>query len=344
MSESARAAKVAVIGAGSWGTAMCGLVAPQADEVALWALEDDIVASVNAEHRNARYLLDYRLPQNVRATGSLEEAASDADAVIMANPSAFLRSVCHRLTPHLGREVPVLVLSKGIELGSHLLMHEVAADELGNPARVAALSGPNHAEEISQGTISAAVVASGNPEVAAFFQRLVVAPAFRAYVSDDVIGVETCAAVKNVVAIACGIAAGLGCGDNTLAVLMTRGVAEMGRVVSTLGGNPLTCMGLAGMGDLVVTCTSEHSRNRTFGEALVGGESLEHYQARRHMVVEGAQACKSVREIADERGVEVPITRAVYGVLYEGLDIAEAVDSLVGRRSREEFYGFKAPE
>lgn len=338
---------VAVIGAGSWGTAMCGLVAPHADEVRLWALEDDIVASVNAEHRNARYLVDYTLPANVRATGDLGEAVAGVDAAIMASPSAYLRPTCANVaaTGQLGAGVPVLVLSKGIELGTHLLMHQVAGQELGVPSRVAALSGPNHAEEICKGVVSAAVVAAEEPDVARFFQGLVVSPAFRAYLSDDIVGVETCGAVKNVVAIACGIAAGLGCGDNTLAVLMTRGVAEMGRVVSSLGGNPLTCMGLAGMGDLVVTCTSEHSRNRTFGEALVRGETLEHYQARRRMVVEGAQAARSVRELAKERGIEAPITEAVYQVLYGGLGIEEGVGRLLGRDpARDEFYGIDDEE
>lgn len=334
--------KVAVIGAGSWGTAMTGLLAPHVDEVALWALEDDVVVSVNEAHHNARYLVDYEMAHNVRATGELAEAVRGASAVVMASPSAYLRSTCHDLaaTGELSGDAPVLVLSKGIELGTHLLMHQVAGAELGGEGRVAALSGPNHAEEICRGVVSAAVVAAEAPEVARFFQGLVVSTSFRAYLSDDIVGVETCGAVKNVVAIACGIASGLGCGDNTLAVLMTRGVAEMGRVVSSLGGNPLTCMGLAGMGDLVVTCTSEHSRNRTFGEALVRGESLDHYQARRRMVVEGAQAAKSVRELAQERGIEAPITETVYQVLYGGLGIREGVGRLLGRDpAREEFYG-----
>ena len=331
--------KVAVIGSGSWGTAMTGLVAPSVDEVVQWALEPDIVESINTRHHNARYLVDYEMAPNVRATSSMEEAASGAEAVILASPSGFLRRVCHQLAPVLGTDVPVLVLSKGIELGTHYLMHQVAAEELGNPARVAALSGPNHAEEICLHKISAAVVAAEDMHASEYFQSLLVCPSFRVYVSDDICGIETCAAVKNVVAIACGIAVGLGAGDNTLAVLMTRGIAEIGRVVSTLGGNPMTCMGLAGMGDLVVTCTSEHSRNRTFGEAFAKGETLEQYEGRTRMVVEGARACQSVWELAQERDIEVPITKAVYGLLYEGLPLQDAVDNLLGRVPNKEFYG-----
>lgn len=332
--------KVAIIGAGSWGTAISGLVAPHADEVILWAREPEIVDGINRKHRNPRYLTDYKLDKKVKATADLSLAAS-ADSLILAVPSAFLRDVCHNLSPYVSDLSPVLVLSKGMEYHTHLLMHEIAESELGNPSRIAVLSGPNHAEEVCEGRLSAAVVASENGDSSAYFQHLVAGPTFKVYVSDDVTGVEVCGAVKNIVAIACGVAAGLGCGDNTLAVLMTRGVAEMGRVVVALGGNPLTCAGLAGMGDLIVTCTSQHSRNRTFGEALVGGETLEHYEGRRHMVVEGAQACKSVVELADEFHIEVPITRAVYAILYEGAEIEEAYDALLGRKSTEEFYGFE---
>ena len=332
--------KVAIIGAGSWGTAISGLVAPHADEVILWAREPEIVDGINRKHRNPRYLTDYKLDKKVKATADLSLAAS-ADSLILAVPSAFLRDVCHNLSPYVSDLSPVLVLSKGMEYHTHLLMHEIAESELGNPSRIAVLSGPNHAEEVCEGRLSAAVVASENGDSSAYFQHLVAGPTFKVYVSDDVTGVEVCGAVKNIVAIACGVAAGLGCGDNTLAVLMTRGVAEMGRVVVALGGNPLTCAGLAGMGDLIVTCTSQHSRNRTFGEALVAGETLEHYEERRHMVVEGAQACKSVVELADEFHIEVPITRAVYAILYEGAEIEDAYDALLGRKSTEEFYGFE---
>lgn len=333
--------RVAVIGAGSWGTAMTGLVSPAVDEVVLWARTSQAVDAMNLEHRNPNHLVGYTLAPNVVATSDLAVAVRDVDAAILATPSAYLRETCRNLASHLAKNARVLVLSKGMERGTHLLMHEVAAQELGNPARVAALSGPNHAEEICKGMVSAAVVASEDAETAAYFQGLLSGPTFRAYVSDDVRGVECCGAVKNVVAIACGIASGMGMGDNTLAVLMTRGIAEIGRVVAALGGNPMTCMGLAGMGDLVVTCTSEHSRNRSFGRALVAGETLDAYQARTHMVVEGAPASESVLELAQERGIEVPITAGVHSVLYEGRPIDEAMEGLLTRVPRTEFYGME---
>ena len=336
--------RIAVIGAGSWGTAMTGLVAPAVYEVALWARTPQAAETMNRDRRNPNHLVDYTLAPNVVATSCLADAVRDVDAAILATPSAYLRQTCHNLAPHLSSDARVLVLSKGMERGSHLLMHEVASEELGSPSRVAALSGPNHAEEICKGMVSAAVVASEDAKTAEYVQGLLSGPTFRAYVSDDVRGVECCGAVKNVVAIACGIASGMGMGDNTLAVLMTRGIAEIGRVVAALGGNPMTCMGLAGMGDLVVTCTSEHSRNRSFGKALVAGETLEGYQARTHMVVEGAPASESVLELAHERSIEVPITAGVHAVLYEGLPIDEAMEGLLTRVPRTEFYGMEERE
>ena len=294
--------KVAVIGSGSWGTALSTLLASTSDEVIIWSREADVTESINKEHVNCRHLSDSELPHNIVSTTSEAEALTGVDAVVMAAPSAFLRSVCAACAPYLDPEVDVLILSKGMEAGSHKLMHEVAADELGNPARIAVLSGPN-------------------------------------YISSDVRGVEACAAAKNVVAIACGIAVGLGNGDNALAALMTRGLAELGRVVCAIGGDPLTCMGLAGMGDLVATCTSEHSRNRTFGEALVKGKTLQSYQEETGMVVEGAQAVIGLYELGQQMSVEMPITSAVHAVLYEGATPEDITSRLTNRLPNEEFYG-----
>ncbi len=338
----AQARKVAVIGSGSWGTAFCGLAAPHAEEIALWCRDASVAEAVNATGRNPRHLDDYDLPGNVRATADAGRALAGAELVVMALPSAHLRTTCERIRDDVQEDSLVVVLTKGMEQGTHRLMLDVAADVIGRPGRMAVLSGPNHAEEICRGQVSAAVVASSEPQVAARVQELVASERFRAYVSRDVVGVEVCGAVKNVVAIACGVAAGLGAGDNTLAVLMTRGIAEIGRLSSALGGDPLTPMGLAGMGDLVATCTSRHSRNRTFGEALVAGESLEAYEARTGMVVEGARAAMSVNELALERGIEAPITSAVHGVLVDGLDTEAARTALLGRLPREEFYGMPA--
>jgi glycerol-3-phosphate dehydrogenase (NAD(P)+) len=318
---------------------MAGLLAASADEVTLWARSAEAAESITSKHVNPRHLSGYALPINVRGTSSLEKAADGADAVVMAVPSAYLRATTRSLAPFVSPDAKALVLTKGMEPRTHELMHQVVADELGDASRIAALSGPNHAEEVCQGVVSAAVIASEDADCAKWFQRLITRPSFRAYVSDDAIGLGCCGAVKNVVAIACGIGAGLEIGDNSLALLMTRGIAEIGRVVATLGGNPMTCMGLAGMGDLVVTCTSRHSRNRSFGVALASGETLEGYEARTHMVVEGARACVAVSELAEERGVEVPITSAVNAILYQGMPIAEAIDTLLMRPPHEEFYG-----
>lgn len=331
--------RVAVIGTGSWGTAASGLLARNCADVTLLARTGAVADSINQAHRNPRHLRGYVLPNNVGATIDPAAALDGADAVVVATPSAFLRSTMRSVAPHVPAGVPVVVLTKGMEEGTLELMSEVVGDEVGDPNRIAALSGPNHAEEICRDMVSAAVVASPEEGVTRAARDLFVSPDFRVYCSHDLRGVEVCGAVKNVIAIACGICWGLGMGDNTLAVLMTRGLAEIGRIVSAVGGDPMTCMGLAGMGDLVATCTSSHSRNRTFGEAFARGTSLEEYEARTGMVVEGAKAVRGTWELACERGIETPITRAVHAILYEGMPMDEARHSLLDRDPNEEFYG-----
>ena len=331
--------KACVVGSGSWGTAFTGLLAPNVGEVVLWCRSAQVAEEINLRRRNPRRLTDYELCENVSATADAALALGGSGVVVLAVPSAHLRGVCRGIASFVPDDAIIVVLTKGMEPGTHKLMHEIAADELGDVSRIAVVSGPNHAEEISRGQVSAAVVASSDASVAERVQDLVFSYSFRCYVSSDVVGVEVCGAVKNVVAIACGLAAGLGAGDNTLAALMTRGIAEVARISSAFGGDPLTPMGLAGMGDLVATCTSEHSRNRTFGEALARGETLAEYEARTNMVVEGARAAMSVHELAVERGIEAPITAAVHGVLVNELDIDSAKESLLGRLPREEFYG-----
>ena len=335
------ARKVAVIGSGTWGTAACCLIAPHVDEVMLWARRESVAEGINQTHCNPQHLPELQLPHNVRATSSLAEAFDGATEAVWAVPSAFLRRTCEQAQPFVPADLPMLVLTKGIEPGTGLLMVDLIGDVLGNAQRVAALSGPNHAEEIAEGKVSAAVIAASEPAVASRFQELFVSTAFRAYASSDLVGVEVCGAAKNVIAIAAGMTMGLDAGDNTLAVLMTRGLAEIGRIAAACGGDSLTCMGLAGMGDLVVTCTSRHSRNRAFGMAFAAGETLEAYERRTGMVVEGAQAALSVWELARKRGVEAPITDAVHAVLYEAQPLEQAIDGLLGRRPHEEFYGME---
>ncbi len=336
--------RVAVIGSGSWGTAATGLVAPHVDEVSIWCRSQEVARRINAERRNPKHLTDYQLPDNVTATSSLEDALSGASHVLLAVPSAHLRATCRRLAPYLPADVPCVILTKGVEPGTGKLMADVVADEVGGFDRLAVLSGPNHAEEICLGMLSAAVVASADKSVAEGFQKILVSPDFRTYVSDDIVGVEMCGAAKNVIAIACGGVAAAGAGDNALAVVMTRGLAEITRLATSVGGKPLTCMGLAGMGDLVATCTSQHSRNRTFGEALVRGETLEQYESRTGMVVEGAAAAASVYELACAKGVEAPITKAIHAILYESMPITDAIGALMERLPYEEFYGIATNE
>ena len=330
---------VSVIGAGSWGTAVSRQLAVNGHTVRLWSHNPQVAQQINEQHTNPRYLPGCELPNEVTASTDLSWCLSSSEAAAFVVPSAHLREVAHSSSPYLSPDVPVAVLTKGIEPSTCMLMTEVVSDELKSPNPIACLSGPNHAEEVSRDLPSAAVIAAESAECALRLQRLFHSDTFRTYVSTDVVGVEVCAAAKNVVAIACGIARGLGMGDNTCALLMTRGLAEMSRLVAARGGNPITCMGLAGMGDLVATCTSAHSRNQTFGAAFASGETLAQFESRTHMVVEGARACRSVRELAQSYGVEVPIADAVFGLLYGEVSLEQITADLYARTPMAEFYG-----
>lgn len=332
-----------VIGAGSWGTAIARHLAMRGHDVRLWSHGQAVADGVNEAHRNPRYLSDVDLPETITASCDLAWCLEGARAVAYVVPSKNLREIARLSAPFLAPDAACAVLTKGIEPGTCELMTQVVADEVGGAERVACLCGPNFAAEVARGVPSAAVVASQERDVALRLQSVFHAPRFRTYVSEDPVGVETCAASKNVMAIACGIARGVGGGDNTAAMLMTRGLAEMGRLVAATGGDPVTCMGLAGMGDLVATCTSTHSRNYTFGLGFAGGESVEAYMERTHMVVEGYYACASISQLAERAGVELPIVRSVYRLLYEGATLDDVIDDLFARAPRDEFYGFGAP-
>lgn len=330
---------IAVIGAGSWGTAVSWLLGGKGHDVRLWAREPEIAEGVNAEHRNPVYLRDVQIPDSVFATPDVTEALAGAEGVVMVTPSIGVRSTAESMRGALADETPVVILSKGVENGTLMLMTEVLEDVLGGRQRIAGLSGPNHAEEVSRGIPSATVVASANEDVARFFQDVFMTPTFRVYTNPDVIGVELCAASKNVVAVACGMSDGLGYGDNTKATLMTRGLAEMSRLGAARGANPLTYMGLAGVGDLIATCTSRHSRNRGLGEHVARGGTVASYEAETHMVAEGAVSCVSVEELGKREGVELPITRQVRAILHEGATLAGAAEALLGREARDELHG-----
>ncbi len=331
--------RIAVIGAGSWGTAVSWLLGGKGHSVSLWSRETEIAECVNAEHRNPMYLPDVVLADTVVASPDFERALFGAEAVVMVTPSIGVRGTAESMMPFLGVDTPVVILSKGVEGGSNMLMTEVLADVLGNKQRIAGLSGPNHAEEVSKGIPSATVVAAYEPSVGTLFQDIFMTPFFRVYTNPDVVGVELCGASKNVVAIAAGMCDGLGYGDNTKATLMTRGLAEMTRLGRRLGANPLTYMGLAGMGDLIVTCTSRHSRNRGLGELVAKGGTMQEFYEKTHMVAEGAVACITVDELATREGLELPITRQVRGILYEGLPVSAGEQALLGREAKDELHG-----
>ena len=331
--------KVAVIGAGSWGTALAQLLAGNGHAVALWARRDDVVDGVNGAHRNPRYLSDVTLHEGIVATTSFPAALDGAAAVVIVTPSSIMREVARGLVGHVSADTPVVICSKGVEEGTGLLPAEVFAQEIGAPERIAVLSGPNHAEEVIKGVPTGTVIACPDGDTARFFQELFASDTFRTYVSDDVAGVELCAAFKNVIAIAVGVSYGIGFGDNTAAMLMTRGLAEMSRLVVRAGGQAITCMGLAGAGDLIATCTSEHSRNRRFGRELAEGGTLEAFRERTHMVVEGALACRTLRALSERYEVELPITDVVRSVVWDGRDPRDVAPVLIARPLTTEFYG-----
>ena len=329
---------IAVVGAGSWGTALAQILAEGGHDVRLWARREQLARAINDSHRNPDYLTDVVLSKRIFATSDMAEALANAAAAVVVTPSKFVRATAQGMLGLVGYDVPIVLCMKGVEADTGEVPAEVFRDELGPGKPLAVLSGPNHAEEVVRGVPAATVVASDDTEVSLFFQELFSSPTFRVYSSDDVLGVELCAAFKNVIAIAVGASYGLGFGDNTAAMLMTRGQAEMGRLIAAAGGNPMTCMGLAGTGDLIATCMSRHSRNRTFGEALAAGETVEQYEARTHMVVEGAQACKTLATLSLRYDVELPITDVVRSLVWEGTDPRETAGLLALRSLKPEFY------
>lgn len=331
--------KVAVIGAGSWGTAIAQVVASSGHDALLWARREEVARALNDVHRNPDYLSDCDLHPALCATSSFARALEGAEAAAVVTPSNIMRTVAERMVGLVSPETPLVICSKGVEAGTGMLPVEVFADVLGTHERIAVLSGPNHAEEIVRGIPAATVVASVSEETAGFFQNLFASESLRVYTSDDVYGVELCAAFKNVIAIAVGVSYGLGYGDNTAAMLITRGMAEMGRLVTKAGGQPLTCMGLAGAGDLIATCMSQHSRNRRFGELVARGGTLEDFERATHMVAEGAFACRTLQTLAARYEVELPIADVVRDMVWEGVDPRTAERALVQRSLKPEFYG-----
>jgi glycerol-3-phosphate dehydrogenase (NAD(P)+) len=329
--------RAAVLGAGSWGTTFAKVLADASCDVALYARRPELAKSLTEDGENREYLPGVRLPAAVRATADPAEALLDADIVVLAVPSQALRENLIDWTPLLPADATLLSLIKGIELGTTKRMSEVICEVTGMGAeRVAALSGPNLAREIAEEQPAATVIACVDTDRAAALQAACHTPYFRPYTNPDLVGCELGGAVKNVIALAAGIAEGLGFGDNTRASLITRGLAETARLGLALGAELTTFAGLAGLGDLVATCSSPLSRNRTFGEKLGRGMSFEEVQQSNRQTAEGVKSCRSVLDLARAHDVYVPITEAVVRVCHEGESPAHMVKEIMSREAKPE--------
>jgi glycerol-3-phosphate dehydrogenase (NAD(P)+) len=327
--------RCAVVGAGAWGTALSDLLARNGHQVRLWAYESDVVESVNEKHENTRFLAGYTLSPSIVAVGELARAVTDSELIALATPSHVLRRILRSVAPVLPRAAPLVVASKGIEKDTLCLMTEVVEQEVAG-ATVVALSGPSFAAEVVSGQPTAVVVASDREEAAEAAQRAFSSPYFRTYTHTDVVGVELGGALKNVMAVATGIAEGLGLGFNARAALVTRGLAEMTRLGTALGAEQSTFAGLAGLGDLVLTCTGSLSRNRAVGVEVGKGRKLEDVLKDRETVAEGVVTAQSARQLAAREGVEMPIVDTVNRVLFEGQSARSAIAALMTRELRAE--------
>jgi glycerol-3-phosphate dehydrogenase (NAD(P)+) len=329
--------RAAVLGAGSWGTTFAKVLADAGCDVTLHARRPELAKAITEDGENRDYLPGVRLPAAVRATSDAAEALLDADVVVLAVPSQSLRDNLTGWASRLPADATLLSLMKGIELGTTKRMSEVICEVAGvGPDRVAVLSGPNLAREIAEQQPAATVIACTDTARAAALQTACHTPYFRPYTNPDVIGCELGGAVKNVIALACGIAEGLGFGDNTRASLITRGLAETARLGLVLGGELTTFAGLAGMGDLVATCSSPLSRNRTFGEKLGRGMSVEEVQQSTRQTAEGVKSCRSVLDLARAHDVYMPLTEAVVRVCHEGEAPARMVKEIMTREAKPE--------
>jgi len=333
--------QVTVVGAGSWGTAVAALAAAHAPTT-LWARRPELAAAITETGENPDYLPGFALPPDLTCTADLKQAVAEADVIVMGVPSHGFREVLREAAPFIRSGIPVLSLTKGIERGTLTRMTGIIIEELdAAPQRVGVLTGPNLAKEVVAGQPTATVIAVEDDWEAERLQKLFMGPTFRVYTNPDVVGCEAAGALKNVMAVAAGMAHGLGYGDNSMATLITRGLAELTRLGMTMGGNPMTFAGLAGMGDLVATCISSKSRNRTVGVGLGEGRTLEEITGEMNMVAEGVKTTEAVLALAEGAGVEMPIATMVGSVLYEGKRPSDMVESLMGRPAKAELHGFE---
>ncbi|HEX7051012.1 MAG TPA: NAD(P)H-dependent glycerol-3-phosphate dehydrogenase [Longimicrobiales bacterium] len=331
--------EVGVLGAGSWGTTLANLLARKGHRVRLWSHEAEVAREINAERENAKYLPGISLDPRLEATVDLREAVEDAEVIVSVSPSQYVRGIVQRAAPWIRPDAMVVSASKGIETGTLQTMADVLDDVLPRaPARTCYLSGPSFALEVAREQPTAVVAASRSDVVARRGQELFQTPYFRVYTNPDVRGVELGGALKNVIALAAGMAAGLGLGNNARAALITRGLAEIARLGLAMGASPLTFAGLAGMGDLILTCTGELSRNRRVGVALGQGRSLDDVLAEMTMVAEGIETTRATHALAERMDIEMPIVAEVHAVLFDGRDPREAVDNLMLREPKAELW------
>ena len=334
--------KIGVIGAGAWGTALAMLLADKGYDVTMWAFEAEVVSGINERHENETFLKGITLPPNIRATGSMQEACTGKDLILTVTPSHVTRMVMRQAAPFLPEHTPIVSATKGIENDSLMTMNEVLEEVL--PIKfhpyLAFLSGPSFAKEGALHHPTAVAVAAYSETLAKQVQQVFNHSWFRVYRSTDVVGMEIGGSLKNVVAIAAGISDGMGFGHNSRAGIITRGLAEMSRVAVARGANPITLAGLSGMGDLVLTCTGELSRNRTVGIQLGQGKTIEEILGSMSAVAEGVKTAQSVHDLALKMKVDMPICEAVYQVIYERKTPQQALADLMGRELKRENFGF----
>jgi glycerol-3-phosphate dehydrogenase (NAD(P)+) len=336
--------KLAFIGAGSWGTAVAALMAKKGEaDVVLWARRAELAETINLFRENPQYLPKVELPENLAATNDLEEALGGVEVVVMAVPSHGFRRVLIDVSSIAGPKVTYMSLTKGLEVGTRKRMSEVIGEEVEGipPSNVALLSGPNLAREVAQGFPAASTIACRDLANAERLQDMFQVPTFRCYSNTDVVGCEIGGAFKNVIAIAAGMADGLGFGDNTKATVMTRGLAEMARFAMLFGAQPITPLGLAGVGDLMATCASPQSRNHSVGIELGKGRKIDEIISSMNMVAEGVKSCKPIYELGQEKGCWMPITENVVKICHEGWAVEEVVRDLLSREIRSEFHGIE---
>ncbi|NMA91376.1 MAG: NAD(P)H-dependent glycerol-3-phosphate dehydrogenase [Amphibacillus sp.] len=330
--------KIAILGAGSWGTALAMVLNDNGHDVRLWTHTEVHANEINQTHRNPMYLKDVVIPEEIKAYFKLEEAIEDVSAILLVLPTEVIRLVCQQLREVLKHKVTIIHGTKGIEPETFKRVSEMIEEELPRELydEIVILSGPSHAEEVSIGHPTTVTAASKSEKAAIHAQNLFMNERFRVYSGTDVIGVELGGALKNIIALGAGISDGLGYGDNAKAALVTRGLAEIARLGTAMGADPLTFIGLTGVGDLIVTSTSKHSRNWNAGNLLAQGYSLDEVLAKMNMVVEGVRTAKAAYHLGKEKNIEMPITAGIYKVLFKNANAREIVDELMTRTKRNE--------